>query len=204
LERQIASLEDYARKQFPQAEYVVIKDVASGLKENREGLRKLIDLARRRQIDAVVVVGNIRRGKKKLIEKTEKNCLRHRIHQWSVSKLVETLNNKPIHVVEISEAYSSSIDPFTGKHIKRFNPSVIRCAVRGVKRVRVVKVILRVSDNGLDRDVIGAVNIGLRYLNSDGSPMALDSTELHEVRVKLVNPHRELTQTTELRIFRST
>jgi len=55
LERQVASLEEYVRKHFPQAEYIVIKDVASGLKENRKGLRKLIDLARRRQIDAVVV-----------------------------------------------------------------------------------------------------------------------------------------------------
>jgi len=34
--------------------------------------------------------------------------------------------------------------------------------------------------------------------------MALGSTEPHEVRVKLVNPYRGLTQTTELRIFRST
>jgi len=55
LDRQIASLEDYVKKQFPQADYIVIKDVASGLKEDREGLRKLIDLARRKQIDVVVV-----------------------------------------------------------------------------------------------------------------------------------------------------
>jgi len=55
LERQIASLEDYVRKQFPQSEYIVVKDIASGLKEDRKGLRKLIDLARRRQIDAVIV-----------------------------------------------------------------------------------------------------------------------------------------------------
>ena len=55
LDRQIASLEDYVRKQFPQADYIVIKDIASGLKEDRKGLKKLIDLARERQIDAVVV-----------------------------------------------------------------------------------------------------------------------------------------------------
>jgi len=45
LERQIASLEDYVRKQFPQSEYIVVKDVASGLEEDRKGLKKLIDLA---------------------------------------------------------------------------------------------------------------------------------------------------------------
>jgi len=55
LERQVASLEDYVGKQFPQAEYIVVKDIASGLKEDRKGLKKLIDLARRKQIDAVVV-----------------------------------------------------------------------------------------------------------------------------------------------------
>jgi len=55
LERQVSSLEEYARNQFPRAEHIVIKDIASGLKEDRKGLKKLIDLARRRQIDAVVV-----------------------------------------------------------------------------------------------------------------------------------------------------
>ena len=37
LERQITSLEDYVKKRFPQAEYIVVKDIASGLKENRRG-----------------------------------------------------------------------------------------------------------------------------------------------------------------------
>ena len=55
LERQIASLEDYVRKHFPQAEYVVVKDITSGLKEDRRGLRKLIEMARKRQVDAIVV-----------------------------------------------------------------------------------------------------------------------------------------------------
>jgi len=55
LERQITSLEDYVKKQFPQAEYIVIKDIASGLKEDRKGLKKLIELARGRQIDVIVI-----------------------------------------------------------------------------------------------------------------------------------------------------
>ena len=68
---------------------------------------------------------------------------------------------------------------------------MIRSAVKGVKRVRVVKLMLRVARvNGraLERDVVGAINIGLRYLNPDGSPVALSSTGAHEVRVKLVSP----------------
>ena len=55
LERQLSSLEEYVRMHYPQAEYIVIKDVASGLNEDRKGLRKLIEMAKRRQIDAVVV-----------------------------------------------------------------------------------------------------------------------------------------------------
>ncbi len=55
LERQIASLKDYVKKHFPQAEYIVIKDIASGLKEDRRGLWKLVEMARKRQIDAIVV-----------------------------------------------------------------------------------------------------------------------------------------------------
>jgi len=55
LERQISSLEDYVRKHYPQAEYMVIKDIANGLKEYRRGLRKLIKMARRKQIDAIVI-----------------------------------------------------------------------------------------------------------------------------------------------------
>jgi len=160
------------------------------------------------QYNAVVVVGNVRRGKRKLVERTRKNTLRHRIHQWSVSTLVEVLNNKPIHVVEISEAYTSSIDPFTGKPIHKFIPSMIRFAVRGRKRVRVVKIQLRLAKLGnglvLDRDVIGAINIGLKYLSSDGRTMALPSTEPHEVRVKLMNPHQGLTPLTELKVMKTT
>jgi len=153
------------------------------------------------QNNAVVVVGNVYKGKKKLAEKARMNTLRHRIHQWSVSRLIEVLNSRPVHTVEVSEAYTSSIDPFTGKRIRRFNPSVIRCAVRGARRVRVVKIVLRVTRNELDRDVIGAVNIGLKYLNSNGSPMALGSTEPHVVRAKQVNPHQGLTPPTELKII---
>jgi len=42
----------------------------------------------------------------------------------------------------------------------------------------VVKLVLRVARvNGrvFERDVVGAINIGLKYLSSDGSPMALSS-----------------------------
>ena len=70
---------------------------------------------------------------------------------------------------------------------------MIRSAVKGLKRVEVVKIVLRVAKvcgRALERDVVGAINIGLKYLNSDGSPVALGSTGTHEVWMKLVIPHR--------------
>jgi IS605 OrfB family transposase len=160
-----------------------------------------------RKYSATVVVGNAHRGKNRMASKASKKNLRHRIHQWCASKIVEILNNKPLYVVEESEAYSSSRDPFSRKPIKRYTPSVIRIALRGGRRVRVIKIQMRLArlSNGLtmDRDMIGAINIGLRYLSSDGRGMAFPSTGPHAARVKLVIPSLGPTPLTELKIFTS-
>jgi len=135
-----------------------------------------------------------------------RDTLRHRISQWSIVKLTEVLNSKPLRMVEVSEAYTSSIDPFTGNRISKFTPSMTSIAVRG-GRLEIAEIQLRLAGLGnglvLDRDVIGAINIGLRYLSSDGSPMALGSTELHEIRVKLMNPYQGLTPLTKLKILKT-
>jgi excisionase family DNA binding protein len=55
LERQVEALKLWTAKNFPQAEYTVVTDVASGLNEDRSGLKKLIEMARRRGVDAIVV-----------------------------------------------------------------------------------------------------------------------------------------------------
>ncbi len=55
LERQVSSLEEFVRKHFPQVEYIAVRDIASGLKEDRKGLRKLIEMARKKEIGAIVV-----------------------------------------------------------------------------------------------------------------------------------------------------
>ena len=188
----------------------------------RKALRKLREKERKQNIiyktariigqlavqnDAIVVVGKVHKGKKKIVEKTRKNTLRHRIHQWSVAKLVEVLNSKPLHIVEVSEAYTSSTNPFTSKPIRRYTPSMTRIAVRGRKRIRVIRVQLRLGrlHNGmvLDRDVIGAINIGLKYFSSDGRRMAFSSTGPHEVRVKLMSPHQGPTPLTELKVLKT-
>jgi IS605 OrfB family transposase len=159
-----------------------------------------------KRYNAVLVVGNAHRGKDRMASNARKR-LRHRIHQWCASKLVETLNNKPLYVFEESEAYSSSRDPFSGKPIKRYTPSVIRIALRGGRRVRVIKIQMRLArlSNGLamDRDMIGAINIGLKYLSSDGRGVAFPSTGPHAAWAKLVIPSLGPTPLTELKIFTS-
>jgi hypothetical protein len=42
------------------------------------------------------------------------------------------LNEKPVHVIEVSEKGTSSRDPSTGRRIKEFEPLVIRAAVKGL------------------------------------------------------------------------
>jgi len=203
------------RKRITRGKSTKTRSVKKTLKRLREKKRKRDIIYKTARIieelairnNAVVVIGNVRRGKRKLVEKTKKNTLRHRIYQWSVSALVEVLDNKPLRVVEVSEAYTSSTDPFTGKLIRSFTPSMTRYAVRGRKRVRVIRVQLRLAKLGnrllLDRDVIGAINIGLKFLSSDGGRVAFALTEPHEVRVKLMNPHQGLTPLTELKVMRT-
>jgi len=74
-------------------------------------------------------------------------------------------------------------------------------------RVRVIKIRLRLTrlSNGWipDRDMVGALNIRLRALASNERGMAFPSTGPHGVWAKLVNPHKGLTQTTELRLTKS-
>jgi excisionase family DNA binding protein len=54
LERQVEALKLWVSKNLPNSEYVVA-DIASGLDEDRGGLRKLIEMAKRREIQAVVI-----------------------------------------------------------------------------------------------------------------------------------------------------
>ncbi|WP_016732231.1 IS607 family transposase [Saccharolobus islandicus] len=55
LERQLDVLREWVRKTLGEVSVTEIKDIGSGLKEDRRGLKKLLELAKRRQIDAVVV-----------------------------------------------------------------------------------------------------------------------------------------------------
>jgi excisionase family DNA binding protein len=55
LERQIEALKLWVFRNLPSAEYIVVTDVASGLNEDRRGLRKLIEMAKRKEVQAIVI-----------------------------------------------------------------------------------------------------------------------------------------------------
>jgi IS605 OrfB family transposase len=204
------------RKRISKGKSTKTREVKKKLRKLREGDRKrdiLYKVARfieelARENNAVVVVGDISGDDKGRMEKNKGRKLRHRIHQWSIATLIKLLEDRPVHVVRVSERGSSSVDPFTGRRIEGYSPLVIRTAVRGANgRFKVVKVVLRVAyvdGRIVERDVVGATNIGLKYLSSDGSPVALGSTGAHEVWVKLMNPHRGPTPLTEIQVFGDT
>ncbi|NAZ32985.1 MAG: IS200/IS605 family element transposase accessory protein TnpB [Pyrobaculum sp.] len=186
------------RRKIAEGRHTSDREVGTKLKRLRERRRKL-DVVRKaakfieqlaEEHNAVVAVGRITQRAKEKMEEDKGMRLRHRIHQWSVRTLVRLLEEKPIQVVEVSEAGTSSRTP-SGVRIT-FSPLVIRTAVRGASgRVRPVKMRLRVGragDEVWERDVLGAVNIGLRYLQMGGF-VALAPTGAHAVRAMLVNPH---------------
>jgi IS605 OrfB family transposase len=182
------------RKRISKGKSTKTREVKKKLRKLREGGRKkdiLYKVARfieelAKENNTVVVIGDIGEDDKKRMEEGKSRKLRHRIHQWSIATLIKLLEDRPIHVVRVSERGSSSVDPFTKKRIEGYSPLVIRTAVRGAKgRFKVVKVVLRVAyvdGRIVERDVVGAINIGLKYLSSDGSPVALGSTGAHECR----------------------
>jgi excisionase family DNA binding protein len=55
LERQLHALREWVRKTYGDVEVVEVTDIGSGINTKRRGLWKLVEMARGRQIDAVVV-----------------------------------------------------------------------------------------------------------------------------------------------------
>ena len=83
----------------------------------RKTVKRITELAR--SLSAKVVVGKFSSRSKDKMEGNKTAKLRHRIHQWSVVKLVEMLKTQPIEVAEVSESYTSSVNPFNGEKLKR-------------------------------------------------------------------------------------
>jgi len=142
------------RKKIAEGSSTKIREVRKKLRKLRERGRKLDILMKTARFierlalenKAVVVIGNIGGKAKEKMESGKNAKLRHRIHQWSVSTLIRLLEEKPVHVVRVSEKGSSSTDPFTNVRIEKYSPLVIRIAVRGAGRVKVFKIVLRVAN----------------------------------------------------------
>ena len=55
LERQICALREWVRKTYGGVKIVEVTDIGNGVNTKRKGLWKLIDMARKRQVNAVVI-----------------------------------------------------------------------------------------------------------------------------------------------------
>ncbi len=185
------------RKKVAEGHHPSDREVRTKLKKLHEKRRKLDVVKKTAEFierlaegrNAVVVVGRITHRAKEKMDEDKGKKLRHRMHQWSVRTLAKLLEEKPIQIVEVSESRTSSRTP-SGVRIT-FSPLVIRTAVRGASgRVSPVKIRLRVGragDKAWERDVMGAVNIGLKYLQMGGF-VASAPTGAHAARATLVNP----------------
>jgi len=165
----------------------------------RKTAKRIVELARK--YNAVVVIGDVSKHKRKIVERTRWDTLRHRLHQWSVVTLVKLLQDSPVHVELVDERGTSSIDPFSGKRVRRWLSSMTRAAARGGHRhvrVKVYKLRLRlglVDGYLVERDFIGAINIGIKWLKSRGfhpdvRGMAFPANGAHEAPVTLVSGGR--------------
>lgn len=185
------------RRRITEGRHPSDREVRTKLKRLRERRRKM-DVLRKaakfierlaEEHNAAVAIGKITQRAKEKMAEDKGRRLRHRIHQWSVRTLTKLLDEKPIQVAEVPEAGTSSRTP-SGAHIT-FTPLVIRTAVRGASgRIRPLKMRLRVGRAGgevWERDVLGAVNIGLRYLQM-GGVVASAPTGAHAARAMLMNP----------------
>jgi len=145
----------------------------------RKTVKRITELAR--SLKAKVVVGKFSSKVKDKMESNKSDKLRHRIHQWSVVKLVDMLKTQPIDVDEVSESYTSSINPFNGeklrkgkqvvkKVIKVFNPFMMTSSAHEGGGIKVLKVNVRYRESGevlLDRQLNASLDI---YLKMCGFP----------------------------------
>jgi excisionase family DNA binding protein len=130
LERQVESLKLWVYKNLPGTEYVVVTDIASGLNEDRRGLRKLIEMAKRKEIQAVVVVYRdrlTRFGFEYL--KTLFNTLGVDVYVASWEEPKDYIQELVEDFVEIVTSLASRI---YGKRSKRYK-EVVKCIGEAVK-----------------------------------------------------------------------
>ena len=120
----------WVSRNFPSAEYVVVTDVTNGLKEDRRGLRKLIEMAKRGEIEAIVVAYRdrlTRFGFEYL--KTLFNTLGVDIYVAFQEEPKDYVQELVEDLVEIVTSFASRI---YGKRSKRYK-EVVKCIGEAVK-----------------------------------------------------------------------
>jgi IS605 OrfB family transposase len=177
----------------------------------RKSVKRITDIAR--SLNAKVIVGKFSLRAKEKMEGDKNAKLRHRIHQWSVVKFVEMLKTQPIDVAEVSESYTSSINPFDGKRLRRgkqivekvirvFNPYLMTGAAHEGGGIKVFKVYARYLESGevlLERDSIAPLNLAKKV---DGRVVVFPSTSPNELRVTVYDPLRGV-PVAELEVIKS-
>jgi excisionase family DNA binding protein len=130
LERQVEALKLWVSKNFPNAEYVVVTDIASGLSEDRGGLRKLIEMARRREIQAVVVAYRDR------LTRFGFEYLKTLFNTLGIDVYVAFQEESKDYVQELVEDFLEIVTSFAsriyGKRSKRYK-EVVSCIGEAVK-----------------------------------------------------------------------
>jgi len=163
----------------------------------RKTVKRITELAR--SLSAKVVVGKFSSRSKDKMESNKNDKLRHRIHQWSVVKFVDMLKTQPIEVAEVSKSYTSSINPFNGKRLRKgkqvvekvirvFNPYLMTGTAHEGGGVKVLKVNARYLESGevlLERDSIAPLNLARKV---DGRVLVFPSTSPNELRVTVYDP----------------
>jgi IS605 OrfB family transposase len=165
----------------------------------RKTVKRITELAR--SLKAKVVVGKFSSRSKEKMEGNKTSKLRHRIHQWSVIKFVEMLKIQPIEVAEVSESYTSSINPFNGEKLRKgkqvvertikvFNPYLVTGTAHEGGGIKVFKVNARYLEGGeflLERDSIAPLNLVKKV---DGRVLVFPSTSPKDLRVNVYDPLR--------------
>ncbi|WP_048087471.1 IS200/IS605 family accessory protein TnpB-related protein [Metallosphaera yellowstonensis] len=177
----------------------------------RKTVKRVVELAR--DLKAKVIVGKFSSRSKEKMEGNKTAKLRHRIHQWSVVKFLEMLKTQPIDVAEVSESYTSSINPFNGEKLKKrkqvvekvikvLNPYLMTGTAHEGGGVKVLKVNARYLESGevlLERDSIAPLNLARKV---DGRVVVFPSTSPNELRVTLYDPLRGV-PVVELEVIKS-
>jgi IS605 OrfB family transposase len=163
----------------------------------RKTVKRIVELAR--DLSAKVIVGKFSSRSKDKMEGNKTAKLRHRIHQWSVIKFVEMLKTQPIEVEEVSESYTSSINPFNSEKLRKrkqivervvkvFNPYLMTGTAHEGGGIKVFKVNARYLEGGevlLERDSIAPLNLVRKV---DGRVLVFPSTSPKDLRVTVHDP----------------